>query len=160
MTSAIDTFKAAVVASRGNKPLSATQWNALGNPPAGVAVDDVASFLDGFVGRDIRSYARWMRDAHADRVALFDTIRARLHGRRPATPDEAKRLAEDLRLVRTLPDDILRSLELSASASPSVAADALEKRLTNRETGRATRRGYAGEEPVQVIACRDREVRA
>jgi hypothetical protein len=148
--SAIDTFKAAVVASRGNKPLSPQHWNALTNPPTGVAVDDVASFLDGFVGRDIHSYARWMRDSNADRVALFDTIRARLHGRRPATPEEAKRLADDLRLVRTLPDDILRSLELSANASPSIAADALEKRLTNRETGGARRA-----EPMREILCRD-----
>lgn len=155
MTSAIDTFKAAVVASRGAKPLSPQYWNALTNPPAGVAVDDVASFLDGFVGRDIRSYARWMRDAHADRVALFDTIRARLHGRRPATPEEAKRLADDLRLVRTIPEDILRAFGLSARASPSLAADALEARLPNREAeGRATRRA----EPVREIRCRDQGV--
>lgn len=153
MTTSIDIFRAAVVASRGNKPLSPQHHNALTSPPAGVAVDDVASFLDGYVGRDVRSYARWMRDSHADRVAIFDTIRARLHGRRPATPDEAKRLAEDLRLVRTLPDDILRSLELSANASPSVAADALEKRLTNRETGGARRA-----EPMREILCRDQGV--
>lgn len=149
MTTSPDLFRSAVVASRGNKPLSPQNWNALGNPPAGVAVDDVASFLDGFVGRDIHSYARWMRDSNADRVALFDTIRARLHGRRPATPEEAKRLAEDLRLVRTVPDDILRSLELSANASPSVAADALEKRLTNLGGRRA--------EPMREILCRDME---
>lgn len=149
MTSAIDTFKAAIVASRRAKPLSAIDRAALTNPPAGVAVDDVASFLDGFVGRDIHSYARWMRDSNADRVALFDTIRARLHGRRPATPEEAKRLADDLRLVRALPDDILRSLELSANASPSVAADALEKRLTNLGGRRA--------EPMREILCRDME---
>lgn len=155
-----DLFRAAVVASRGNKPLSPAHRNTLSNPPAGVNVDDVASFLDGFVGRDIRAYAHWMRDAHADRVALFDTIRARLHGRRPASPDEAKRLADDIRLVRTVPDDILRALDLSPSASPSVAADALEARLPNRETGRAAQRGYGGEEPLRVIACRDREVRA
>jgi hypothetical protein len=156
MTTSPDLFRSAVVASRGNKPLSATHWNALGNPPAGVAVDDVASFLDGYVGRDIHSYARWMRDSNTDRVALFDTIRARLHGQRAATPEEAKRLADDLRLVRTIPEDILRAFELSASASPSVAADALEARLPRRETGRS--RSYSGEETVRVIACRDREV--
>ncbi|MCQ4189923.1 hypothetical protein [Methylocystis suflitae] len=158
MTSAIDTFKAAIVASRGGKPLSAIHRVALTNPPAGVAVDDVATFLDGFVGRDLRSYAKWMRDAHADRAALFDTIRARLHGRRPATAEEAKRLADEVRLVRTLPDDILRAFGLSANASPSMAADALEARLQNRDTGRAARRGFGGEEPVKVIACRDRGV--
>jgi hypothetical protein len=153
MTS-IDTFKAAIVASRGAKPLNPTHHAALANPPAGVAVDDVASFLDGFVGRDLRSYSRWMRDAHADRIALFDEIRARLHGRRPATPEEAKKLADDVRLVRTVPDDILKTLALSVSASPSVAADALEARLTNRETGRAMRRM----EPTREILCRDQGV--
>lgn len=157
MTS-FDTFKAAVVASRGNKPLSPAHHNALTNPPAGVAVDDVASFLDGFVGRDLRSYSRWMRDAHADRITLFDTIRARLHGRRPATFEEAKRLADDVRLVRQVPDDILRAFELSPSASPSVAADALEARLSNRETRGS--RSYRNDESVQEIRCRDREVRA
>lgn len=158
MTSAIGIFKTAVAASRGFKPLSPQNWNALTNPPAGVNVDDVATFLDGYVGRDIRAYGRWMRDAHADRIALFDTIRARLHGRRPATPEEAKRLADDLRLVRTIPEDILRAVGLSASASPSDAADALERRLTNREAQRG--RGYRNDDSVLVIACRDREVRA
>lgn len=160
MSTTVDTLKSAIAASRGAKPLSPQHWNALSNPPAGVAVDDVASFLDGYVGRDIRAYSHWMRDAHADRIALFDTIRARLHGRRPATPEEAKRLADDVRLVRQVPDDILRSLELSPSASPNVAADALQARLPMRDAGRAARRGYGGEEPLRVIACRDREVRA
>lgn len=156
MTTSPDTFKAAVVASRGNRPLSPQHHNALTNPSPGVAVDDVASFLDGFVGRDIRSYARWMRDSHSDRVALFDTIRARLHGRRPATPEEAKRLASEVRLVRQVPDDILKALGLAPSASPSVAADALEERLPNRETRGS--RGYRNDDSVRVIACRDREV--
>lgn len=155
MTSAIDTFRSAVVASRGNKPLSPQHHDALSNPPRGVAVDDVATFLDGYVGRDIRSYAQWLRDSNADRVTLFDTIRARLHGRRPATPEEAKRLADDVRLVRTVPDDILKALELSPSASPSVAADALEARLPNREAQRG--RGYRNDDSVRVIACRDME---
>lgn len=154
MTSAIGIFKTAVAASRGFKPLSPQNWNALTNPPPGVNVDDVATFLDGYVGRDIRAYGRWMRDAHADRIKLFDTIRARLHGRPPATPEEAKRLADDLRLVRVVPEDILRALELSPSASPNVAADALEARLPMRETGRVAR----GAEPVREIRCRDREV--
>lgn len=153
-----DIFRAAVVASRGNKPLSPQHWNALTNPPAVVAVDDVATFLDNYLGRDIHSYARWMRDAHADRIKLYDTIRARLHGRRPATAEEAKKLADDLRLVRTIPEDILRAVGLSASASPSDAADALEHRLTNREAQRG--RGYRNDDSVQIIACRDREVRA
>jgi hypothetical protein len=154
MTSAAGIFKTAIVASRGFKPLSPQHWNALTTPPAGVAIDDVASFLDGFVGRDIRAYAHWMRDAHADRIALFDTIRTRLHGRRPATPEEAKKLADHLRLVRVVPEDLLRALDLSPSTSPSVAADALEARLPSRgEQGRVTRRA----EPVRVIACRDRE---
>lgn len=156
MTTAAGIFKTAVSASRGFKPLSPQHWNALTNPPAGVAVDDVASFLDGFVGRDIHNYARWMRDSHADRIALFDTIRARLHGRRPATPEEAKRLADDLRLVRNVPEDILRAFGLSANASPSVVADALEARLPNREAQRG--RGYRNDDSVRVIACRDMEV--
>jgi hypothetical protein len=150
-------FRAAIVASRGNKPLSPAHHNALSNPPTkGVAVDDVASFLDGFVGTDLCSYAKWMRDVNADRVALFDTIRARLHGWRPATPDEAKKLADDVRLVRTVPDDILKALELSPSASPSVVADALEARLPNREAQRG--RSYRNDDSVRVIACRDCEV--
>lgn len=155
MTTSPDLFRAAVVASRGFKPLSPQHLNALSNPPAGVAVDDVASFLDCFVGRDISSYARWMRDAHADRIALFDEIRARLHGRRPASPEEAKRLADDVRLARQVPDDILKALGLAPSASPSVAADALEARLPNRETRGS--RGYRNDDSVRVIACRDME---
>lgn len=154
MTSAAGIFKTAIAASRGFKPLSPQHWTALTNPPAGVVVDDVASFLDGFVGTDLRAYSHWMRDSHADRIALFDTIRARLHGRRPASPEEAKRLADDVRLVRTIPEDILKALELSANASSSVAADALESRLPNRETGRAMRRM----EPTREILCRDQGV--
>lgn len=155
MTTSIDTFKAAVVASRGVRPLGSAHRAALMNPPPkGVNVDEVSTFRDGLTGGDIRAFGSWMLEKHDARIALFARIRAALRARKTPSYQDARRILDDLRLEADAPDDLCAALGLAPSATIEAVADRLQRKWNPQRHGRA----YADDEGVQVIACRDREV--
>lgn len=157
MSAAIDTFRAAVVASRGVRPLGSAHRAALMNPPPkGVAVDEISTFRDGLTGGDLRAFGAWVLEKHDARIALFAQIRAALRGRQPPHHSEQRRILDDLRLEADAPDDLCAALGLAPSASVEAVADRLQRKWNPQRRSR----GYSGDEPVQVIACRDREATA
>lgn len=154
MTS-IDTFKAAIVASRGVRPLGSAHRAALMNPPPkGVTVDEVSTFRDGMTGGDLRAFGAWMLEKHDARMGLFEQIHAALHGRQPPSYQDARRMVEEVRLEAAAPDNLSAALGLEATATIEAIADRLQRKWNPQRHGRA----YADDEGVRVIACRNREV--
>ncbi len=155
MTSAVDTFKAAVIASRGVRPIGSAHRAALKSPPTkGIAVDEISTFRDGMTGGDLRAFGAWLLEKHDVRIALFAQIRAALRGRQPPHHSEQRRILDDLRLEADAPDDLRAALGLEPTATIEAVADRLQRKWSPPRRSR----GCSGDEPVQVIACRDREV--
>jgi hypothetical protein len=155
MSTTVDTFRSAVVASRGFRLIGSAHRAALMNPPPkGVNVDEIATFRDGMTGGDLRAFAAWMLERHDARIALFARIRAALRDRQPPHHSEQRRILDDLRLEADAPDDLRAALGLEPTATVEVVANRLERKWNPQRRSR----GYAGEGPVQVIACRDQEV--
>ncbi|MGJ0622145.1 MAG: hypothetical protein ACR65Z_15740 [Methylocystis sp.] len=155
MTTSPEIFRAAVVASRGVRSIGSAHRAALMNPPPkGVTVDEIATFRDGMTGGDLRAFGAWMLEKHDTRIALFEQIRAALRARKTPQYHDAQRLVAELRLEADAPDDLRAALGLESTATVEAIADRLKRKWSPPQRGRS----YGGEEPVRVIACRDREV--
>ncbi|MGJ0512263.1 hypothetical protein [Methylocystis sp.] len=153
-TTSPDLFRAAIVASRGVRPLGTAHRAALKNPPPkGVTVDEVSSFRDGLTGGDLRVFGAWMLEKHDARIALFARIRAALRDRQPPPYHDVRRLIDDLRLEADAPDDLCAALGLA----PSVTVEAVADRLQRKWAPPRRSRGYSDDESVMEIRCRDME---
>jgi hypothetical protein len=152
MVSAIDTFRAAIVASRGVRPIGSAHRAALTNPPSkGIAVDEIATSRDGLTGGNLRAFGAWMLERHDARMALFAQISAALRARTTPPHHDARRMVGDLRLEADAPDDLCAALGLAPSASVEAVADRLERRWNPQ----CRSRGYAGEEVVRELRVRE-----
>ncbi|MGJ0396281.1 MAG: hypothetical protein ACR65U_08660 [Methylocystis sp.] len=105
-------------------------------------------------GGDLRAFGAWMLEKHDTRIALFEQIRAALRARKTPQYHDAQRLVAELRLEADAPDDLRAALGLESTATVEAIADRLKRKWSPPQRGRS----YGGEEPVRVIACRDREV--
>lgn len=152
MASAIDTFRGAVVASRGVRPIGSAHRAALQNPPPkGLNVDEIATFRDGLTGGDIRAFGAWMLERHDARMGLFAQIRSALRGRQPPPYHEQRRIIDDLRLESDAPDDLRAALGLEPTATVEAVADRLQRKWNPQRHSR----GYADDDSVRELRVRE-----
>ncbi|HEY8127061.1 MAG TPA: hypothetical protein VIF88_16765 [Methylocystis sp.] len=159
MTAAIDTFRSAVIASRGAEPLSEAHKRALMSPPRTFVMDAGAAEMDGFssIGGNVNvhAFAQYMLSEHAERRARVERIVAVLSGEAALDTYESPRLVSFVAgLRRGVPRELTRVLRLTPDAHPLGVADALAAALRDLRTWRQNR----PELPTREILARDRGV--